>query len=340
MADSNPSYLGAINNDVSTETAARALFLKVFSGEVLGAFNEKNVMFGDGGANGKHMVRTINSGKTAQFVVTGKATANYHTNLGSELTGTSINHAEREIHIDAQLIAQNFVSNFEEAMSHYEVRGEHAVQMGEALAVTGDRQLLQVVILASRGTAAITGGDGGSKVSHSDADSDGDVLGALIYSAGERMDEKDVPDMDRYVALRPSYYNLLVQSGKTIVDSANTKQFSSDTQLSYINKDIGGMGSIAMGRVKMINRMMILKSNNVPNSVIADVDGTYNTYNGDFSNVIAACWQKQAVGTVKLIGLKTEAEYLIEKQGTLMVAKYAMGHGILRPECAVEIATS
>ena len=24
-------------------------------------------------------------------------------------------------------------------------------------------------------------------------------------------------------------------------------------------------------------------------------------------------------------------------QGTLMAAKYAMGHGILRPECAVEI---
>ena len=44
-----------------------------------------------------------------------------------------------------------------------------------------------------------------------------------------------------------------------------------------------------------------------------------------------------AVGTVKLLDLATESEYQIERQGTLFVAKYAMGHGILRPECAIEL---
>jgi len=33
-----------------------------------------------------------------------------------------------------------------------------------------------------------------------------------------------------------------------------------------------------------------------------------------------------------------EGEYQINRQGYLMVAKYAVGHGVLRPEAAVEIA--
>ena len=44
-----------------------------------------------------------------------------------------------------------------------------------------------------------------------------------------------------------------------------------------------------------------------------------------------------AAGTVKLMDLATEMEYDIRRQGTLMVAKYAMGHGVLRPEAAVGI---
>ena len=40
---------------------------------------------------------------------------------------------------------------------------------------------------------------------------------------------------------------------------------------------------------------------------------------------------KDAVATVKLMDLGVESEYQINRQGTLMVAKYAMGHNILRP---------
>ena len=44
-----------------------------------------------------------------------------------------------------------------------------------------------------------------------------------------------------------------------------------------------------------------------------------------------------SVGTVKLMDLAVESEYQIQRQGTLMVSKYAMGHGIIRPESAVGI---
>jgi len=39
-----------------------------------------------------------------------------------------------------------------------------------------------------------------------------------------------------------------------------------------------------------------------------------------------------------LMDLGLESEYDIRRQGTLFVAKYAMGHGVLRPEAAIELA--
>jgi len=38
--------------------------------------------------------------------------------------------------------------------------------------------------------------------------------------------------------------------------------------------------------------------------------------------------------------LATESEYDIRRQGTLMVAKYAVGHGVLRNEAAVQIQSA
>jgi hypothetical protein len=44
-----------------------------------------------------------------------------------------------------------------------------------------------------------------------------------------------------------------------------------------------------------------------------------------------------AAGTVKLMDLAMDAQYEPRRQGTFMVAKYAVGHDWLRPECAVEL---
>lgn len=55
MANATPSYLGQANQ----AGAADALFLKVFSGEVLAAFQKATV------ALNRTMMRTIASGKSA-----------------------------------------------------------------------------------------------------------------------------------------------------------------------------------------------------------------------------------------------------------------------------------
>ena len=61
------------------------------------------------------------------------------------------------------------------------------------------------------------------------------------------------------------------------------------------------------------------------------------TFQGHFTNTVGIVSHPSAVGTVKLLDLATESEYDINRQGTLFVAKYAMGHGVLRPECAIEL---
>ena len=83
MSNATPSRLGQANAAGDTD----ALFLKVFSGLVLEAFDRQQA-FKD-----KHMVRTIANGKSAQFPVTGLAGAKYHT-PGTELLGDVIRAGE------------------------------------------------------------------------------------------------------------------------------------------------------------------------------------------------------------------------------------------------------
>ena len=310
MTDYSPSRIGQVNGAGDTS----ALFLKVFPGEVLGAFREVNKIMA------LHIVRTIANGKSAQFPATGKATASYHT-PGQILLGQTINHAERVISVDGLLLADTFVAEIDEAMNHYDVRQEYAALLGQSLATKADQQLLQLAVLAARASTTVTGGDGGSALTDAAAKTDGEVIGSLVFDAAQAMDEKYVPETDRYVAFKPAQYYLAVQATK------------------FLNRDWGGKGELAGAMLPQVANMSVIKTNNLPSTVIAAETGANNTYNGDFSKTSGVAWHKSAFGTVKLRDLKTEREYMIQNQGTLMVAKYAMGHGILRPESAVEMGT-
>ena len=283
-------------------------------------------MFGSGGdSSAKHTVKTIMSGKQAQFPATGQTTASYYTNLGSGLVGTPINVAERNINIDSMLIADTHLSDFNDAMSHFEVRGEWARQLGEALAKKGDEQLFQVAILTSRAAATVTGLPSGEQVTAANSKTDGDVLGSAIFDSGQVLDEHNIDESPRYSAFRPAQYNLLAQTTR------------------FLDVDYGKMqGDISMGMVGMIDNIMVMKSNNIPitNLGVIEENGVENTYVGDFSNTTGIVWHKSAFGTVRLVGLSTQAETSVRYQGTLIVARYAMGHGILMPESAVEIKTA
>ena len=320
MTNVTASRLGVVNKATPGDNAAAsALFLKVFAGEVLTAFDETNVM------KDLHVSRTIASGKSASFPVTGKANAAYHV-VGTPLLGTQkIAHNEIVVNIDDVLIADTFIANIDEAKNHYDVRAEYSKLLGMALAKQFDLRLLQLAVLAARGSATVTGGNGGTAITDADAATNGASLAASIFAAAQAMDEKDVPENERVAIVRPAQYYQLVQT------------------TDVINRDFGGAGVYADGTVLKVAGVQIVKSNNIPSANISAVTGENNTYHGDFSNTVAVVMQKQALGTVKLMDLaveRTSGDFEVMYQGTLMAAKYAMGHGILRPECSVEIKSA
>ena len=123
MANATPTRLG---QNLATGDA-NALFLKIFSGEVLSAFGRENQMMN------MTTVRNIQNGKSASFSVTGKITAEYHT-AGNEITGSTVKQTEKLINIDDMLIASTFVAEVDELKNHFDVRSIFSNEMGRALA--------------------------------------------------------------------------------------------------------------------------------------------------------------------------------------------------------------
>lgn len=313
MADAIVSRLGQVNGAGNTDE----LFLKVYAGEVLTSFEKKNVMMD------KHQVRTINNGKSASFPVMGRADAYYHT-PGAEILGGKIKHAEKIITIDDLLVAPSFIANIDEAKNHYDVRSTYTREQGNVLANSMDKHILQTAVQAARTAKTIDDPDqyGGTTVYNVDNTS-GDALAEAMFEAARILDEKDVPEDERYLFVRPAEFYAMARSTKVL------------------NRDWGGEGSYAGGNVIRVAGITIIKTNNLPKANIeaGTVDaGTNDKYAGDYSNTVGLIMHPSAVGTVKLLDLGMESEYQISRQGTLMVAKYAVGHGVLRPEAAVELS--
>lgn len=328
---------GAVNTDVD------ALFLKVFSGEILTTFEESNIM------KELHTVRTISNGKSAQFPATGVATATYHSAgeslLESETAGESkylsdIKKNEITVNIDDVLIASTFLANIDELKTHYDVRSIYAQELGKALAKRFDIAVMKTLVAGARQNATISGGKGGIQITGATLNTGTGLLNAL-FEVAEKLDDNDIPAEDRFAVLTPNQYYKLISDPSTNI---------------ALNRDYGGEGSVAQGSVPMVAGIKLFKSTHIPTadlSAVATGDGASNNdvfdknhtpasgngsgYNGDFSSTGFLAGHKAALGTVKLLDLATESEYQIERQGTLFVAKYAMGHGVIRPEACVEV---
>lgn len=314
MTNANPSRLG----QAALTGATDALFLKVFSGEVMSTFNANTVM------KEKTRIRSINNGKSAQFPAIGKTVAEYHT-AGAEILGNNIEHGEKVITIDDMLIANTFIASIDEAKNHYDVRAEYSKQMGQALAQTYDRNLLSMAVKAARDPLGLGAGVAGQGSATSEnlgtiTPSTAQIVSAM-YDAAATLDTRNVPETERFVIVSPAVYYDLVQNDK------------------LINRDFGQNGSYSDGTIMRVAGMQIVKSNNLA------VDHTTATGYPDFNakyaenatDTSALVIQKQALGTVQLMDMATEMEYDIRRQGTLAVSKMAVGHGVLRPECIIEL---
>ena len=366
QAASNPAYDVSYQGQNNNTGDVRNLFLKLYAGEVLTAFEEKNIMMP------LVRTRTISKGKSASFPMTGRASAEYLT-PGNEITGGQIRAGERVVSIDDLLISSQFIANIDEAINHYDVRSIYSKEAGIALAKEADKNILRQALKASLASNATRAGalvqdytsfteeDFTDNVTIGAAAADATdpaKLAKAIFDAKKEMDTKNVPSDGAFVVLPPAQYYALMD-------------VSDGSKLTFMNRDYGGNGSIASGTVPMIAGMPVYMSNHLVVSdlietagaskgqskgqrPLANTAGSGRTTAYDITNTttdgvnlvdIAAkarglVMNQDAVATVKLLDLGVESEYQINRQGTLMVAKYAMGHNVLRPANAIALLSA
>lgn len=327
MTDVTPTRIGQVNAGGSVDT----LFLKVFAGEVLTAFEQNTVMMD------KHTIRTIPYGKSASFPRLGRIAPDYHVPGQFLGTTTAINANEAVITVDGIMKAHQWVPAIDDLKNHYDVRGPITTEIGRGLANQFDKHVLQMGVLAARAATFITDLPGGTVIDRTDmAGKFGGVAGdytvktaaddleKAIRFAAQKMDENDVPVNDRYVFLPQSQYYLLLDSNKLI-----SSEYSA------------GNGNFAQATIKEIHGFRVVRTNNFPTTNITtgvEAGGTGAKYAGDFSDTAALCMHPSAVGTLKVKDLTSVVKWMDENLAWLLMGWQAVGHGTLRPEAAVEIS--
>ena len=363
MAQQNSTLTTSLTRPGQDNAAgnARALYLKLFSGEMFKGFQRNTI------ARDLVMKRTLTNGKSLQFIFTGRTTAEYHT-PGNSILGNSDGAppvAEKTITCDDLLISSAFVYELDETLAHYELRGEISRKIGYALAEKYDRLAFRAIAKGARQASPVAktnfkepGGTQirvGATTNDSDAYNAGNLVNAF-YDAAAALDEKGVSSSGRVAVLNPRQYYALIQD----IGSNG-----------LINRDVQGTALQSGNGIIEIAGIKIYKSMNVPflgkhgvayggttgetspsnmgdhiGTALEDgrksVTGINNNYGNttDFAKSCGLIFQKEAAAVVEAIGPQvqvTSGDVSVVYQGDVILGRLAMGVDFLNPAAAVEL---
>ncbi len=355
---------GALNGG----TDPRALYLKLFSGEMFKGFQHNAI------ARDLVMKRTLKNGKSLQFVYTGHTKAEFHT-PGNSIMGNSDGAppvAEKTITCDDLLISSAFVYELDETLAHYELRGEISKKIGYALAQKYDRLIFRAIAKGARQASPVSKTNfvepGGTQIRVGTGNAteayDAAKLVDAFYDAAAALDEKGVSSDGRVAVLNPrQYYSLINTVSSGVITSG------------LINRDAQGTALQSGQGVVEIAGIKIYKSMNIPffgnygtkygtasatNPGIADpgntgsfigegaedarasvtgINGNYGN-GSDFANSCGLIFQKEAAGVVEAIGPQvqvTSGDVSVVYQGDVILGRMAMGADFLNPAACVEL---
>jgi hypothetical protein len=294
----------------------RALAVVVALNEVFTAFYSKAVTLD------RHFVRTIDHGKSASFPMFGRGPeADYHV-PGTDILGDLQPVAEQIISVDDFLVTSRFVAEIDEILGNFQVRGPYTEAMGHELARKFDVNVLRTGIKAARSTNPVAGEPGGSVVTAANSKTNGVALAESLVEAARILDEKEIPEDGRTAFIRPLQYQALLRDAKDFIDTD-------------LNPE--GNGSKASGNIYQINGIRLVKTTRVPSTNTTGAAKTKVKYQGDFTRTTALVMNSMAVGTVKMKDITFDTEEQKSRLGWLMLAKMLVGHGVLRPDCAIEV---
>lgn len=310
-------------------------FLKVFGGEVLTAFQRRAV------AMPNFMVRTIQNGKSASFPVLGRTSASYLA-AGKSLDDVrkDIKHSEVVIEIDGLLTTDVLIYDIEDAMNHYDVRGEYSAQIGEALAIAADGAVLaELAILCNRPAASNENIAGLGKATvleigstFTDEAARGKKIIETLSKARAALTKNYVPSADRKFYTTPDNYSAILSA--LMPNSANYSAMI-DPETGNIRNVVGfeivevpHLTHGGAGDVKPANPgddVGSTQKHAIPATATKAAPVALDNVEGLFAH-------RSAVGTVKLRDMALERARRPEYQADQIIGRYAMGHKGLRPE--------
>jgi hypothetical protein len=297
------------NKDVSRSTA-----LTLYTGEVLKAFRERNV--------GLELVKkkSIVGGKSAQFIVTGKADeAEIQTHArGEEVVGRVLANDEVTITVSTRYVHSHFIDGLDNHIAQYDATSELAFQSGNVLAIKVDKDIFDqfkaaVAATPKTGqTAAGTVEATGYAAATSAADR-GNIVVAALFSATTELDERDVTEMPVFVTTPKVKYELV--------------------QSNAINKDYTtNNGGLDTGKIAQVAGIPLMWTNHIGGTGSALIAAGVNELLGYVTT-------KDVVGVVSAMDITADSWEDKRRLGNQYVAYYALGMGVLNPTGLIEIGS-
>jgi hypothetical protein len=277
----------------------------------------------------------------------------------------SFKQTERLIALDRLLTSSVFIDQLEESLTHFDARSEYTRQMALAMAYIRDKQLFSLILKAARTAGgaydaeyglATLGTSYGNSLVRGHIVTTGTAYASLttadiveaLFTCARVMDEKNIPKTGRWAALPPElFYKIAL--------NPNVSSYS------LINKDLGGAnGSLDAGpnAILKIAGISIVETNfalfagqtnsGKPYNSVPGISDTTNRptsmatpdandYSANVTKLQMLVWHQDCLAAVQWQGMTTEAQYLIEYQGDLLVTKQVVGQEVLRPECAIAV---
>ena len=356
------AYRTVMANAISGGAAgANKLWLSIFSGETLAAYDQSNIF--------EQLVdhKTLSGGVSYEFPITGTVSLLAAWNAGVELGSGSGTNASSTIAIklDKRPIAAHFeIDNVDLMQTQWEFRAELARQAGLTLANARDKQIAayigraaaECVLANSADPRALPEGPVFLSPNFSNlgavitAVADGPARATAALEALKAAEDFVVwlqtinaPTDGVYLAVTPRAFQDIRALG---VARSDTQAMAS--QPLFGGSDMaGGLGlGLKMGLNNLSDSLdymgvKIIKSNHLPitnysasaTPSTAIGEARYNLAFGD-AGCVGLLFQKSCVASLKLQGLKMDTVDDVRRNTTFTVASAMNGTGVLRPECA------
>jgi hypothetical protein len=354
----DPAFRSNVAYGVAGPVAgANKLWLSVFSGETLAAYDQANIF--------EQLVdhKVLSGGVAWEFPITGSVSILAAWNAGVELGGGSNTNASSTIAVklDKRPIAAHFeIDNIDLMQTQWEFRAELARQAGLSLANARDKQIAAYIGRAAV-ESPISTDPRGIVAAPVFISATFENLGALITPAASGtlraaaalealraaedflvwLQTINAPTDGVYLAVTPRAFQDIRALGVA----------RSDTEARASQPMFGGAelaGGLGLGLKMGLNNLSdtldymgvkIIKSNHLPvvdYSVNAAANIGETRYNLNFlaAGCVGLIFQKSAVASLKLQGLKMDTVDDVRRNTTFTVASAMNGTGVLRPECA------